>query len=312
MATATGTARGAGLLFVLPALVLMVLILLLPIGVAGVLSLTDYSLGASGLEWVGLENYERLVSRSRYEKMFVATFTYVLVTAPLTVLLGLGAALLIHSLARGGAIYKTVYFLPVMATLLAMAIVWQFALHPTIGIVNDMLEAGCGLAPLRWWGWYDTACTDGFPNWLGDRDYALGVVIFVGVWQGFGFNMVLYLAGLTGVPRDLYHAAEMDGARTAWDRFRLVTWPMLGPTTVFVVTISFIRAFQVFDVVEAFYPLGPGPGRSAYVILYAIFEKGVKENLVGIGAAITVVFLVMVLAITLVQRVLVERRVHYG
>ena len=312
MATSAANARRAGYLFVTPAIVLMILILLLPILIAAGLSLTDYSLGNQGFNFVGVENYDKLVSRSRYEKMFIATFTYVLVAAPLTIALGLGAALLINSLRFGRDIYKTIYFLPVMATLIAMAIVWQFALHPTIGIVNDMLAAGCGSDWLRVMGWYDRACADGFPNWLGDKHTAIWVVIFVGVWQGFGFNMVLYLAGLTSIPRELYHAAEMDGAKTGWDRFRLVTWPMLGPTTVFVVTISFIRAFQVFDIIEAFYPQGAGPSRSAYVILFAIYEKGVKENLIGIGAAITMVFLVFVLVVTLIQKRLVERRVHYA
>lgn len=312
MATSASAARRAGYLFVAPAIALMIIILLTPIVVALALSFTDYSLGNPGFNWVGVENYDKLVSRSRYEKMFIATFTYVLVATPLSIGLGLGAALLIHSLRWGGDVYKTIYFLPVMAALLAMAIVWQFALHPTVGVVNDMLASGCGVGPLRWWGWYDRACDDGFPNWLGDKRYAIWTVIFVGVWQAFGFNMVLYLAGLTSIPRDLYAAAEMDGAKTGWDRFRLVTWPMLGPTTVFVVTISFIRSFQVFDIVEAFYPLGPGPGRSAYVILFAIYEKGVKENLVGIGAAITVVFLLIVLAVTIFQKAVVERRVHYS
>ncbi len=309
MATSAGAARIAGAAFVAPALVLMIVILLVPIGIAAMLSFTDYSLGNPGFDWVGLKNYDSLVSRSRYERMFQATFTYVFVAAPLTILLGLGAALLINSLAWGRDLYKTIYFLPVMATLLAMAIVWQFALHPTVGIVNDMLAGLCG-SPLEL-GWIARGCAEGFPNWLGDKETAIWVVIFVGVWQGFGFNMVLYLAGLTSIPRDLYAAAEMDGARTAWDRFRLVTWPMLGPTTVFVVTISIIRAFQVFDIIEAFYPQGAGPGRSAYVILFAVYEKGVKENLVGIGAAITMVFLLFVLVVTLVQKRILERRVHY-
>jgi multiple sugar transport system permease protein len=124
--------------------------------------------------------------------------------------------------------------------------------------------------------------------------------------------MVLYLAGLTAIPRDLYHAAEMDGARTAWDRFRLVTWPMLGPTTVFVVTISIIRSFQVFDTVEAFYPQGGGPSKSVYVMMFAIYEKAIQQNLMGIGAAITVIFLAFVMCITLIQRRLIEKRTHYS
>ncbi|MEM9797110.1 MAG: sugar ABC transporter permease [Pseudomonadota bacterium] len=307
----TSTTGRAHLWFVGPALVLMVLILLMPIAIAGGLSLTDYALGSPGTEFVGLENYERIFTRSTYEKMFGATFRYVGVVVPLSVALGLGAALLVNSVARFGDLYKTIYFLPVMAALLAMAIVWEFTLHPTIGIVNRTLELGCGTV-LERWSFFAEGCARTFPLWLRERETAIWTVAFIGVWQGFGFNMLLYLAGLTGIPRDLYAAAEMDGARSAWDRFRLVTWPMLGPTTVFVVTISIIRSFQVFDTVEAFYPQGGGPSKSVYVMMFALYEKGVQQNLIGIGSAITVVFLGFVMVVTLVQRRLVERRTHYG
>lgn len=298
----------AHLWFVGPALFLMLALLILPVLLAGAMSLTDFSLGGGTPDFVGLKNYGDIFSRSTYEKMFGATLRYVAVVVPVSVALGLGAALLVTSVARLGDIYKTVYFLPVMAALIAMAIVWEFALHPQIGIVNAILERGCGTV-LEGWGWYSRGCAGGFPLWLGDRDYAIWTLCFIGIWQGFGFNMVLYLAGLTGIPRDLYQAAEMDGARSGWERFRLVTWPMLGPTTVFVVTISFIRSFQVFDTVEAL--TGGGPSNSTFVMMYAIYEKAVKHNLMGIGAAITVVFLAFVMVLTLIQRWLVERRTHY-
>jgi multiple sugar transport system permease protein len=304
--------RRTGWFLTAPALVLMGLILLGPVLVALVLSFTDYALGNPGFNWVGLENYEKLFTRSTYEKMFLATFTYVVTVVPISVGLGLGAALLITSVGRFRDLYKTIYFLPVMATLLAMAIAWEFMLHPTIGMVNRVLETGCGTILESIWPFMAKGCEGGFPLWLGDQRYAIWVVCFVGIWQGFGFNMVLYLAGLTSVHRELYHAAEMDGAKSAWERFRLVTWPALGPTTVFVVTISCIRAFQVFDTIEAFWPQGAGPNKSAYVMMFAIFEKGVQQNLIGIGSAITVVFLAFVMFLTLIQRWLVERKVHYG
>ncbi|MEL6479183.1 MAG: sugar ABC transporter permease [Pseudomonadota bacterium] len=297
--------------FVAPAIFLMVVILILPIVVAATLSFTDYSLGNESFNWIDWKNYDRIVSRSSFQKMFTATFTYVAVVVPLSVGLGLGAALLINSLTRFGDVYKTIYFLPVMAALLAMAIVWEFALHPTVGIINKTLAMGCGTW-LESFGFFQRGCERNFPLWLGDKQYAIWTVSFIGVWQGFGFNMVLYLAGLTSVPRELYHAAAMDGAKTGWDRFRLVTWPMLGPTTVFVVTITCIRSFQVFDTVEAFYPQGGGPSKSVYVMMFAIFEKGIQQNLMGLGAAVTMIFLVFVLALTLIQRWLVERRVHYA
>ncbi|WP_420568270.1 carbohydrate ABC transporter permease [Thalassovita sp.] len=294
-----------------PALILMVVILLVPVLIAGILSFTNYSLGNSGFDWVGTGNYERLFTRSTYEKMFVATFTYVVTVVPISVGLGLGAALLINSLCRFRELYKTIYFLPVMATLLAMSIAWEFMLHPTIGMVNRTLEMTCG-TPLEIIPFLANGCADRFPVWLGDKRYAIWVISFIGIWQGFGFNMVLYLAGLTGVHRELYHAAEMDGAKSGWDHFRLVTWPALGPTTVFVVTISCIRAFQVFDTIEAFWPQGGGPNKSTYVMMFAIFEKGIQQNLIGIGSAITMLFLVFVMVLTLIQRWLVERKVHYG
>lgn len=321
MDSATYQHQRVAVSLVTPAVILMVIILVVPIAIALVLSFTSYGLGSSSFEWVGFENYERLLSRSTYKKMFGATLTYVLLVVPLSVALGLGAALLINSLKFGQSIYKTIYFLPVMAALLAMAIVWEFALHPTIGIVNDTLASGCdigwwySLVTGSWYGneaassWYGQGCEKGFPLWLGNKHYALWTIAFIGIWQSFGFNMVLYLAGLTAVPKELYHAAEMDGVDSAWSRFRLITWPLLGPTTVFVVTITMIRSFQVFDTVEAL--TGGGPVKSTYVMMFAIYEKAIQHNLVGMGSAITVVFLLFVMTLTLIQRWLVERKVHY-
>jgi len=320
--TPQGRQARTALYFVAPAVLLMLLILITPVIIASVLSFSSYSLGSPGFEWIGAENYERMFTRSTYQKMLTATLTYVLVVVPMSVILGLGAAMMINSLRRGRDIYKTIYFLPVMAALLATAIVWEFTLHPTIGLVNKTLADGCEVGWLyvllsgSWLGgdpaasWFGHGCADGFPLWLGNRNYAIWTICFIGIWQAFGFNMVLYLAGLTSVPRELYHAAEMDGAKSAWERFRLVTWPMLGPTTVFVVTITTIRSFQVFDTVEAL--TQGGPSKSTYVMMYAIFEKAIRQNLIGMGAAITVVFLFFVMVLTLVQRHLVERRVHYS
>lgn len=307
--------------FVAPAVLLMVLILMVPVVVAAILSFSNYSLGSPDFDWVGVKNYSKLFARSTYKKMLTASFVYIGVVVPLSVSLGLGAALLINSLGRFGNIYKTIYFLPVMATLLVMAIVWEFILHPDVGVVNRLLALGCGtfaetILSFGWLPWVDPAttfyghgCAQDFPHWLGSKHTALGTIIFIGVWQGFGFNMVLYLAGLTSVPRELVHASVIDGADSAWDRFWLVTWPMLGPTTVFVVVITTIRSFQVFDTVEAL--TDGGPVKTTYVMMYAIYEKGILQNLIGIGSAITIVFLLFVLAVTLVQRWFVERRVHY-
>jgi multiple sugar transport system permease protein len=121
--------------------------------------------------------------------------------------------------------------------------------------------------------------------------------------------MVLYLAGLTSIPRELYHAAEMDGAQSTWEQFKLVTWPMLGPTTLFVVTITTIRSFQVFDTIEIL--TKGGPAKTTYVMMYAIFEKAIQQNITSIGAAITVVFIIFIILLTFFQRYVIEKRVHY-
>ena len=310
-------------LFAGPAVMLMVIILIVPILLALYLSFTNYSLGAADFEWIGMENYERIFSRSNYAKMFTSTFIYVGVVVPGSIILGLLAALGINSLTIGRGFYQTIYFLPVMATLVAMALVWELALHPSIGIINRSFEIACeipilsGFLTLEWAPFIDSSatffgrgCVEGFPNWLGDRDTALPVLCFIGIWQAVGFNMVLYMAGLTSVPRSLYQAAEMDGVVSPWSRFWLVTWPMLGPTNVFVITITAIRSFQSFDTIEAL--TRGGPSKSTYVMMYALYEKGIKQNLIGMAAAITIIFLIFVFLLTTAQRYFVERKVHYS
>ena len=155
--------------FVSPAVILMLVILILPVFVAGTFSFTDYNLGSQDFRWVGWKNYEALTKYSSYKKMFSASLTYVIIVVPVSVLLGLGAALLISSLRFGGEIYKTIFFLPVMATLLAMAIVWEFTLDPIVGLVNKLLSEGCSVT------WFHH--------------------LFTGSWLGFNPADSWYLAG---------------------------------------------------------------------------------------------------------------------
>jgi multiple sugar transport system permease protein len=220
--------------------------------------------------------------------------TYVAVVVPAAVGLGLAVALLIESGSSFRTWYRTVYFLPVMATLIAMSIVWEFMLHPQFGLVNGLLH-GIGF--------------EGY-SWLQDRRTALYALCVIGIWQALGFNMVLFLAGLVSIPRQLYDAAEIDGAHGAWARFRLVTWPMLGPTTVFVVVITGIRSFQVFDTVHVL--TKGGPSKSSEVLIHTMYVESFEFFRSGYGAALTVVFLVFVLLLTLIKSVLANRGVHYA
>lgn len=276
-----------------PALALMLLLLIGPVITVVIMSLTDYQLGAKSFAFIGADNYVEMFDDRVFWKSLTNTLIYVAIVVPGSLLLGLGVALLIEAGTGLRAFYRAVYFVPVMATLIAMAISWEFMLHPEFGLINLTLEAL------------------GIPgeNWLSDGDTVLPVLAVIGIWQLFGFNMVLFLAGLVSIPRQLYEAAAMDGAASAWSRFRLVTWPQLGPVTLFVVVISGIRSFQVFDTVHVLSK--GGPNKASEVLLYTMYAEGFEFFRSGYAAAVAVVFLVFVLLLTLVKTWAVERQVHY-
>jgi multiple sugar transport system permease protein len=223
----------AAVLLLLPATLAFVMLLLLPTLAAIGLAFTDYELGAPTLRFIGLDNFAELLADRTFAISLRNTLAYVGFVAPLSIGFGLGLALLIEGGLRGRATFRAVFFLPVVSLLVAMAAAWQYLLHPSIGPLNQALRA-IGIAG---------------PSWLASSDTVLIALGAIGVWENAGFNMVLFLAGLTAIPRELYAAAEIDGARSAWSRFWTVTWPLLGPTTVFVVTITMIRSVRVFDTV---------------------------------------------------------------
>lgn len=286
-------ARGAPLLAA-PALALLLLFVILPtLAVLG-LSFTDYQLGDAGPAFVGLDNYRDLLGDTGFRGSLRNTVVYALLVTPASVSIGLGLALLIEAETRGRAFFRTVFFLPVVSLIVAMATVWQYLLHPTIGPIDQALRV-LGLPG---------------PNWLGSGSTVLISLAMIGVWQSVGYNMVLFLAGLTAIPRDLYAAAAVDGAKTGWQRFRLVTWPMLGPTTLFVVTISIINAVKVFETVQTL--TEGGPNRASEVLLFTIYREGFVYLRVGSASAMTAVFLVLLVGLMLVQYRIQDRRTHYA
>ncbi len=276
-----------------PAVSLVVLFILLPTLAVLYLSFTNFELGYTDYEFIGLENYIELFKDRTFRISLQNTAVYTLIVTPVSVFLGLGAALLIESETRGKAFFRTVYFLPVASLLVAMATVWQYLLHPTMGPVNAML----GLLGI-----------DG-PNWLGSSSTVLPSLAMIGIWQSVGFNMVLFLAGLTAIPRELYSAAEMDGVKSAWERFRLVTWPLLGPTTLFVLTISVINSVKVFESVKTL--TQGGPNKASEVLLHTIYQEGFVFLRVGYASAMTVIFLMVLIVMMLLQYRVLDRRVHY-
>ncbi len=284
----------AGWLLAGPAVLALSVLLLLPTGALLLVSLTDLELGGPPLRWIGLANFAELLDDRGFRGALRNTLVYVAAVLPLSVALGLGIALLIEAGARGRAFFRAVFFLPVVSLLVAMATAWEYLLHPTIGPLNSALRM-LGVAPI---------------NWLGSSDWVLTSLCMIGVWENLGYVVVLFLAGLTAIPPELRAAAETDGARLAWDRFWLVTWPLLGPTTLFVVTITAIRCLRVFDTVAAL--TKGGPNKASEVLLHLMYREGFTYFRIGYSAAITVVFLAVVLGLVLLQTRVLERRVHYG
>ncbi|MBY0361578.1 MAG: sugar ABC transporter permease [Phreatobacter sp.] len=277
-----------------PAFALIWILLLGPTVAVFVLSFTDWTFGMPEIAWAGLENYREMAGDAVFWKTLRNTLTYVAFVVPLSVFLGLGAAILIEAGESLRGFYRAAFFLPVVSTLLAMALVFQFAFHPTVGAINLTL-AFVGIPTTDWLKNPDTAL------------FALGVI---GIWQAIGLSMVLFIAGLKAIPKDLYEAAAVDGADGAFERFRRVTWPMLGPAMLFVVTITAIRAFQVFDTVQVL--TDGGPNKATNVLLFQMYQEGFSFLRSAYAAALTVVFLGFVLLVTVIQVRLQERNTHYG
>jgi multiple sugar transport system permease protein len=280
-----------GTLFVLPAVVLLLAIILAPLICLLVLSLTDYEIGAVQIRWLGLANFSKALSDPVFRRAMTNTLLYVALVLPGGVILGLLAALLVHGRSRSRAFYEVAYFLPVTATLIAMAAVWQFLLHPKLGPVNGVLRS---------LGFQEAA-------FISEPSLMIPTLAVIGLWNLIGFNMILFLAGLTAIPRDLYDAAQIDGAGGPVDRFLTVTWPQLAPTTMFVAVTTSITAFKVFDTVAV---LTRGRDGSE-VLLYAIYLEGFQYFKMGYSAALTVIFLAFMLAFSVFQAFQLDRRVHY-
>lgn len=275
-----------------PALFLMLVFLIGPLVCIVILSFTDYQLGAPSIAFVGMGNYVEMTQDDTVRISIANTLLYVAIVVPGSVALGLGAALLIEADSTLRGFYRAAYFLPVMATLIAMAVVWEFMLDARFGVVNVFFRS-LGL------GTYD---------FLHDRKLVLFTLCGIGIWQSVGFNMVLFMAGLTAIPRELYEAAAVDGAHRGSDRFRLVTWPMLGPVTLFTVVITAIRAFQVFDTVQVL--TDGGPNKASEVLLHTIYAEAFGYFRDGYAAALVVVFLVFILLLSSIRVFVLGKREH--
>jgi multiple sugar transport system permease protein len=273
--------------FVAPALLVIGLFFFLPVVAALALSVTDFDIYAladlRNLRVVGLGNYVQLLQTPLFWQAFGNTLYFVLVGVPLSVGTSLGAALLLHSrLARFPAFFRTALFAPVVTTLVAVAVIWRYLFNPRYGLLNYAL-GGLGL-PLI--------------DWLGDPRWAMPAIIVFAVWKNFGYNMVIFLAGLQSIPEPLYEAARIDGAST-WRRFRHLTLPMLAPIVTLVNVMTIAGYFQLFA--EPYVMTQGGPLRSTVSVLYFMYEEGFKWWNLGSASAVAFVLFLVIFGVTVVQ-----------
>ncbi|OYR15647.1 carbohydrate ABC transporter permease [Brucella thiophenivorans] len=280
-----------GLMFAAPAILLLLATYIIPMIVLAGFSVTDYKLGALSTRFVGFDNFINAFSDPVFLRSLRNTIIYALIVIPFGVFLALGIALLVYNRKRSRGFWEVAYFLPVTATLVAMATVWQFLLHPSIGPVN---------AAIKWFGFEPV-------SFLSNPALLIPTMALIGIWQVLGFNMVLFLAGLTAISKDLHEAARLDGAKNPIDRFLTVTWPMLGPTTMFVVVTTSISAFKVFETVAVL-----TKGRfGSETLLFNLYLEGFEYSNTGYAAALTLIFLAIVLVLSIGQTLHLDKKVHY-
>jgi len=275
---------------VIPAVILLVLTILIPCLTVVALSFTDYQLGSLSLSWVGLENFLKIVQSHTARRALSNTLVFTAIVVPASVALGLLLALLVSARGRVRRLYELLLFLPLTATMTVMAIVWSLVLHGQIGPVNKVLTT-LGFSPI---------------SFLSDAGTVLPTLAAIAVWQHTSFCFVVFLAGLTSIPGELYEAAALDRVNGAWERFRRITWPLLAPMTLVVVLLTTIKAFQVFDLVAVL--TQGGPAGASEVLLYEIYLQAYSYFRIGYGSALTMLFVLMVGSVTALQVWFARRR----
>lgn len=284
------------IIFLAPALSAIIFFFIIPVIAALLISFTDFDIYTFGdlrrLRFIGLLNYYKLFNDELFFKALINTFYFVLVGGPLSILVSLSTALLLNSqLVKFKKIFRTIYFLPVITTIVAVAIVWRYLYHPRFGILNYLISL-IGINPI---------------DWLGDPVYAMPAIIILAVWKNFGYNMILFIAGLQNIPTELYEAAELDGA-SSWFKFKTITLPLLAPTTFFTSIITMIGYFQLFA--EPYVMTQGGPLNSTLSIVLYMYQEGFRWWNMGYSVSIAFVLFVIILIGTIIQ-FRYEKRIHY-
>lgn len=281
-----------GWLFSGPAVVLLLLFLVLPFALALGLSFTNQRLVSPlPLRFLGLENYRRVFADDAFRRALVNNAVFSLVVVPVQTAFALWLAILVNRRLRGTAFFRTAYFAPVVTIMAVAATVWRLLYDPDVGTVNAVLRA--------------VSAGHLSPGWLQSTTLALPAVMIMSIWQGVGFQMVILLAGLQDVDPGLYEAAEMDGA-SRWQQFRHVTLPGIRNQLVFVATVTTILSFRLFD--QVYVMTRGGPLDSTETMMTQLVDVGFTQQAIARGSTIAVVFFLIVLAVTFVQRLVLRER----
>jgi multiple sugar transport system permease protein len=275
--------KRAAFLFLLPALVILIVFSAVPSISALILSFTRWDM-MSPVQFTGLSNYKRLATDERFVASFVNTLYYTGVSVPLSVVLSLVVALVLNERwLRGRGAFRVIFFIPIVVSPVAISMIWKWIYNPSFGLLNAFL--GFFGVPKQFWD--------------SDPHLAIPSLIVMTVWQTFGYNAVLFLAGLSAIPDELYDAAVVDGANKP-KRIRYITLPLLAPTTIFVVVIAVIRSFQVFDQVLVLGGVS-GPTKSLVVTVYYLYQAAFQSFKLGYGSAIGIVLFVTILVVAVMQ-----------
>ncbi len=268
-------------IFLLPSLIGMTVFVMLPIISSLGLSFTKWDL-IGDIQWVGMANYSRVIKDPNIHGALLHTLQFIAGYLPSVMIISLGVAMLLNQKLKGVVFFRALYFIPVITSWVAVSMIWKWLLNPEYGIVNYLLSL-IGIAG---------------PGWLVDADWAMIGVILTSVWKDIGFITVIYLAGLQEIPGHLYEAAAIDGVN-GWQKFRHITWPMLSSTTFFVVTISLINSFQVFD--QVWVMTEGGPAGATSVMVQQIYLNAFRYYKMGYASAISWVLFVIIFAFTFAQ-----------
>lgn len=280
-----------GWLFIMPATLVFLVFVFAPMGVALFVSLHRWNMMAP-MEFVGLGNYARMFAAEQFWNAFRVSLLYALGTVPVTVILGLILAVMLNHIVHAIAFLRVMIYLPVITSMAAAAIVFQYIFEPTFGLANHLFVS-VGLPRLMW---------------LNDPTQALVAVVIVGIWKRVGYNAIILLAGLQAIPRYYYEAATIDGA-SSLQMVRRITIPLLSPVTFFVTVMQIIASMRVFTSIVIM--TSGGPARGTDVLPYFLYRNAFQYFRMGYASAIAYFLFAVIFLFTLVQFVFGEKRVHY-